>query len=117
MIQLTERIIESVNEENLLVIIKTFEIKSWVSEFHFFQGSWQPKLGETLNASNEDKQSSLVHYSYAFACKDTNRKTVAHVPKYVSKQVIFFIKCGGKKWFLILAECALFFLIWGCTKF
>ena len=45
-----------------------------------------------LNASNEDEPSSLIHDRYAIACKDKNGTTVGHVPKYVSKQIHFFIK-------------------------
>lgn len=46
-----------------------------------------PKLGEILNASNEDKPSSLVCNMCANACKDKNRKTVRHVAKYMSNQM------------------------------
>ena len=69
-------IIEKVDEETSLFIMKSFEMQSCVHEFHFFQNSWQPKLGEILNASNEDEPSSLVHDRYAIACKDKNGKTV-----------------------------------------
>ena len=48
-----EMIIENVEEEIPVVIMKIFEIQSCVRGFHFFQDSWQPKLGEFLNASNE----------------------------------------------------------------
>ena len=41
-----EMIIENVDEEIPLVIIKTFEIQSCIRAFHFFQDSWQPKLGD-----------------------------------------------------------------------
>ena len=44
-------------------IIKTFEIQSWVCGLHFFQDTWQPRLGGILNVSNEDNSSSLVHGS------------------------------------------------------
>ena len=85
MLPSTEMIIENVNEEILLVIIKTFEILSFVCGFHFFQDSRQPKPGEILNASNEDKPSSLVNDRYAVACKDKYGRTVGHNSKYVSK--------------------------------
>ena len=88
-------ITENVDEEIPLVIIKTFGIQSCVCEFHFFQDSWQPKLGETLKVSNEDELSSLVHDRHAIACKDKNGRTAGHVAKYMSKQMHFFIKCGG----------------------
>ena len=87
-------IIEKVDEEILLVIIKTFKIQSWVRVLHFFQDTWQPKLGEILNISNEEEQSPLVHDMYAIACKDENGKTVRYFPKFVSKQMHFFIKHG-----------------------
>ena len=41
-----EMIVENVDEEIPLVIIKTLEIQSCVRVFHFFQDSWQPKLGD-----------------------------------------------------------------------
>ena len=56
-----EMIIENVDEEIPLVIIKTFESPSCGRGFHCFQDSWQPKLGEILNASNQNNPSSLVH--------------------------------------------------------
>ena len=92
-------IIEKVDEEISLVIIKTFKIQSCVCGFCFFQDSWQPKLREILNASNEDHPSFLIHGRYAIAHKDKNgKKTIGHVPKYVSKQMHFFIKyCGRVK--------------------
>ena len=90
--------IENVDEETPLVITKTFEIQSYVRGFHFFQDFYRPKLGEIMNASNEDEPSSLVHDRYAIACKDKIGKTVGHIPKYVSKQMNFFIKyCGRVK--------------------
>ena len=49
-----------------------------------------------MNASNEDEQLSLVHDRYTIACKDKNGKAVGHVPKYVSKQMHFFIKYGER---------------------
>ena len=76
-------ITENVDDDVPLVIIKTFGIQPCVRGFHFFQGSWQPKLGEKLNVSNEDEPSSLVHDRRAIVCKDKNRKTVGYVPKYV----------------------------------
>ena len=85
-------IIEKVDKETSLFIMKSFEMQSCVHEFHFFQNSWQAKLREILNASNEDEPSSLVHDRYAIGCKDKNGKTVGHVAKYVSKQMYFFIK-------------------------
>ena len=88
-------ITENVDDDVPLVIIKTFGIQPCVRGFHFFQGSWQPKLGEKLNVSNEDEPSSLVHDRRAIVCKDKNRKTVGYVPKYVSKQIHFFFKQGG----------------------
>ena len=54
-----EMIFENVDEEMPVVIIKTFEIQTCVCAFHFFQESWQPKLGKILNTSNEDEPSSL----------------------------------------------------------
>ena len=57
-------IIENADEEIPLVIIKTFEIQSCVRVSHFYQGSWQSKLGEILNASNEGEPSSLVRDIY-----------------------------------------------------
>ena len=39
-------IIENLDEEIPLVIIKKIEIQFCPCEFHFFQDSWQPKLGE-----------------------------------------------------------------------
>ena len=68
--------IENVDEEILLVIMKTFEIQSCVCEFHFFQDSWKPKRGEILNASNEDHLSSVVHDRHAIANKDKKGKNV-----------------------------------------
>ena len=91
-----EMIIKNVDEEILLVVIKTFEVQYCVRGFHLFQGSWQPKLGEILNASNEDEPSFLVHDRYATACEDKNCKPGGHIPKYVSKQMYFFIKCGER---------------------
>ena len=44
MLPSVEMIIENVNEEILLVIIKTFEIQSCVRGVYFFQDSWQPKF-------------------------------------------------------------------------
>ena len=65
-----EMVIENVDEEIPLVnIIKTFEIQSCVRGFHFYHDSWQPKLGEILNASNEDEPSSLVHDRYVIKDK------------------------------------------------
>ena len=46
MLPSTEMIVENVDEEIPLVIIKTLEIQSCVCVFHFFQDSWQPKLGD-----------------------------------------------------------------------
>ena len=91
-----EMTIESADEEILLLIIATFEIQSCVRGFHFYQDSWQFKLGEILNASNEDKPSSLVHDIYTITRKGKNRKTVGHVLKHVSKQMHFFVKYGGR---------------------
>ena len=89
-------IIENADEEIPLVIIKTFEIQSCVRVFHFYQGSWQFKLGEILNASNEDEPSPLVRDIYTIARKDKNETTVGHVLKYVSRQTHFFVKYGGR---------------------
>ena len=69
----------------LLVIIKTFEIQSYVCGFRFFQESWQNNLEEMLNASNEDELPSLIHDRYAIVCKDKNEQTFVHGAKYVSK--------------------------------
>ena len=80
-----------------LVIIKTFEIQSCVRGFHFFQDSWQPKFGEIWKASKENEPSSIVYDRYAIAWEDKNGKTVGHVPRYMSKQMHFFIiKYGGR---------------------
>ena len=49
-----------------------------------------------MNASNEHKLSSLIHDKYAIASNDKNGKTVGHVPKFVSKEMHFFIKYGGR---------------------
>ena len=91
-----EMIIGNVDKEFLLVITKKNPIlRSWVP---LFSRLWQPKLGEIKNASNEDESSTLVHDGHAIACKDKIGKTVGHVPKYVSKQMNFFIKyCGRVK--------------------
>ena len=39
-----EMIIENVDEEIALIIVRTFEIHSCVRGLHFFQDPWQPKL-------------------------------------------------------------------------
>ena len=56
--------------------------------FPFFQVSYQ--IGEILKASNEQKPSSLVHNSYAIACKDKNGKTVSHVTQAFNRSYIFY---------------------------
>ena len=49
-----------------------------------------------MDASNESEPSCLVHDRYVIACKVKNGNTVGDFPKYVSKQMHFFIKYGGR---------------------
>ena len=73
----------NVSVEMPLVIIKTFRYMG----FPFFQVSYQ--IGEILKVSNERKPSSLVHNSYAIACKDKNGKTVSHVTQAFNRSCVF----------------------------
>ena len=54
----------------------------------FFQVSYQ--IGEIFKTSNERKPSSLVHNSYATACKDKNGKSVSHVTQAFNRSYIFY---------------------------
>ena len=87
-----EMITENVEEEIPVVIIKIFKIQSCVHGFHFFQDSWQPKLGEFLNANNEEKPSSLIHDGMAMMIGKLFRVKI----KMEKLLGMFLNMCGSK---------------------
>ena len=63
--------------------------------YHIYQTPWNAEVGATLITASEARPGALVEDKYTIAVIN-NRKTVGHVPKFLTKLTFFFLKNGGK---------------------
>ena len=86
------------------LFVKDLEIRVFVFEFnvqccirwcHNYQTQWNTDIGVRLTTTRETKPGALAEDKYAIAVIN-NGNIVGHVPKFLMKLTIFFLKNGGK---------------------
>ena len=67
-----------------------------VRGYHIFKLFWDAPIGSILSAKHEDDPQSLIHDKYAIALINSEKVTVGHLPKFMSKLAHVFAKHAGK---------------------
>ena len=78
-----------------IFVEKEFNVRCCIRGYHIYQTQWIAGIGASLTPAPETRPGAFVEEKYAIAVIN-NGKTVGHVPKFLRKLTLFFLKNGGK---------------------
>ena len=113
-------------EEFPIVLIRSYEINSFIMGYHVYKTNWTPVVGEKLTGVME---SNNLMDKYAVAVKRSDESIVGHLPLGKSgkfaKTIFYFLKANKKRVIKVLEKaingddglemkdlCRLFFCGW-----